>query len=479
MKPLPQSDPEFIRALGGDYFGYLLTNGAAMMGSLLLLPILTRALPAAELGLYSLIDAAFLLGATFSLLGLKFAYLYFYARTDPGQRRHLLGTTFAISTSAAGLSGLLLTGIFSHAGMMARLNSATLPEAWLLIPLMITAGWQTLLHTEQRAERQIIAAGLISITQVGIWLAASAYLVLLRDAGLGGLLTGQIIGQLAACLLALLALRKGRSWSQRFGWDAALVAPLVRYGMPMMLGLLLRYSLDSLSRFMLAAIVGIEAAADFLVAQRMAAIFDGLLALPFFAAWGGLVHHALKQPNAGGLLSRISLLVALACAGLILLLLVLQPWLFQLFASGPRPDLAGLFAMILLSKAVFVLRSPLAGGIFLTERTGWAVTNALVSLAAFLLCAWPAMAWGGAYGAALAVGIAYLFGSFLLVRQAQKQVPQTLSPEAFVLILGIPALVVAYSGNPGALGFLPPTGFVLLLLIGWRARRSIAVTNPL
>lgn len=477
MKRLPQTEADYLVALGRDYFGYLLTNGVTTLGSLLLLPIITRALAPEEIGLYGLVDAANLIAGTFSLLGLKFAYLYFHAQIHPPQRASLLGTAFAIVTFAAAAAGLLLTAIFSSDTAMAIFGAAALPHAWLLLPLMITGGWQTLLHTEQRAERQVKAAGLISITQLAIWLASSAVLVLHMDAGLPGIFIGQILGQVTACLLALLALRNGQRLADRFGWDSAQVAPLIRYGLPIMLGLVLRYSLDALSRFMLAAVAGIDAAADFLIASRMATLFDGLLAFPFFTAWGGLVHHALKHPQAPAILARTSGLAALACAALIWLLVLLQPWLFALLADGARPDLAGLFAMILLSKAVFVLRSPLGAGIYVTGKTGWAVTNTLISLAAFAMLAWPAMSLAGSYGAALAIFTANVIGCLFLIHDSQKLLRQPISATVFAAILGTPLLVIAGTLMPEWAKIISLPGLVLLLPLGLALWRNLTPTN--
>src|SRR3546814_3070262 len=45
-----------------------------------------------------------------------------------------------------------------------------------------------------------------------------------------------------------------------FRWQPAQIKALLRYGLPMMGSLMLRYSLDTLCRFLLAALVSIEAA---------------------------------------------------------------------------------------------------------------------------------------------------------------------------------------------------------------------------
>ncbi len=464
---------EYIRALRRDYGGYLISTGLLAMGNLALLPVITGYLTPAEIGLYSLVEAGTNLGVTLSLLGLKFAYLYHHAHTEAAERPHLLGTVVAISSASALLTGSLLGLLFGSHSLMALFDSTALPMPWLLPLLMLCGSWQTMLHTQRRAERRVALAGCIAILQLAVWLAASSYLVIALDAGLPGLFGGQIIGQCAACLLAFLVRPM-----PRFAFDPTRIRALVRYGVPLMLGLLLRYSLDSMARFMLAAWAGIALAGDYLIAMRVATLFEGLLALPFFTAWGGLVHHALKQPRAGEILSRVSDAALAASTLLVLLSLCLQPWLFEWLARDPRPDLAALFGMILLSKAIFVVKSPLGGGLLRTGRTGWSVHNNLLALAVFLPLAWPMITYGGATGGAAAIVIATLIALLRQAAESQqhcRQQPHRAAILAALIGLALPfAMAAGLPAQPGAWAGLIVAGIILL-----RLRGHHTATNPL
>src|SRR3546814_18435340 len=79
--------PAFAVALRHDYGSYLVSLGLISLGNIVLLPIITAYLSPADLGLYSLVETTMIQGITFSLLGLKFAYIYYYANAPRSEER--------------------------------------------------------------------------------------------------------------------------------------------------------------------------------------------------------------------------------------------------------------------------------------------------------------------------------------------------------------------------------------------------------
>jgi len=449
---------DFSRALGQDYLGYLLSNGLLTLGNLLLLPLIATALNPAEIGLYGLIETAQTQGATLSMLGLKFAYLYFYAHTPAPERHRLFGTATLVTGIMGCLAGLLLWAMFSSANFLSHFDATPLPAAWLLLPLMGFGALQTMILGELRAERRVGLAGMIGVGQLAVWLIAAAILVLHFDLGIAGLLGGQCIGVAGGAIAGLIAFLR----RQRFGFDIRSLMPQLRYGIPLMLGLMLRYALDSLCRFLLAAWISIEAAGQFMIAMRMTLLFEGLLMMPFFTAWGGLMHHALKSPDAPAVLSRISSLSIIAAAALVLLMLSFQPQLFTLLAHDASPGLAATFALVLLGKAVLMAKSPLTSGILKTGRTGWSIDNNLLSLGLFGLLIWPAIQYWGLAGAAAAMLAATILPTLTLARAAQRLCPQQLWREAWAMLI----LAAAASLALGVSGPLSPSAMLVLLAAG-------------
>lgn len=434
----PATAPEDLRgiaafdaALRRDGASYLVSLGLVNLGGVLMLPITTAWLSPAELGLTSLIETAMIQGITFSLLGLKFAYLYYYAHGDAADRGYLLGTTLLLSAVASLAGGLLLSGLFGSAAVMAHFNSAPLAQSWLLMPNLMLGAVQTILLTELRAARQAWLSGAVAVVQLALSLGSSLLLVAVWHLGITGLLLAQLVTGLLVDSAALYLMRR----RLRFRWQPAQMLVLLRYGVPMMGSLMLRYALDTISRFLLAALVSIEAAGAFLVANSVTSIFDSLLALPFFTAWGGLVHHALRQPEAPAIVGRAAMLALVLGGLLVLAMLAAQPWLFDLLAHGRMPEAAGLFALLLLSKAIMLVRSPLTAGILVTGRTGWATRNSLLGLVVFLVLIYPLARLWQAEGMAAALLLANAVAMAVLAAESWRHCRPRLDRTAALPVL--------------------------------------------
>jgi O-antigen/teichoic acid export membrane protein len=467
--------PAFDAALRRDYGSYLLSLGLINIGGLLMLPVVTAWLSAADLGLYSLVETARVQGITFSLLGLKFAYLYYYSKIPPEDRPGLFGVTLLLATAASLLGGLALWAVFGSASVMARFDSTPLPQAWLLVPLLMLGATQTILMTELRALRQAWLSGAIAFSQLVVGLAAGLLLLAVFDLGIAGLLFAELITGILVNAATLLLMRH----RLHFRWHTGQTLALLRYGIPMMGSLVLRYSLDTLCRFLLAALVSIEAAGTFLIASRVSSIFDSLLALPFFTAWGGLVHHALRQPAAPTIIGRASMLALGLSSLLVLAVLAARPWLFDLLAHDRMPAAAGLFALLLLSRAVMLVRSPLTSGILVTGQTGWATHNSLLGLAVFLVLIYPLARLWQAEGMAAALLIANSVATGALIAQSRQHCRPQIARSALLpvaLALTGAALSLTPAGRPAILAGLLGAALAGLLVV--RRRTRISDTEP-
>lgn len=420
---------DFTRALARDFSSYLFSLGLLQLGNLLILPVITAHLAAPQIGLYSLIETALLQGVTFSLLGLKFAYLYYYAQVVPEQRPRLLGTSLVLAAIASLVAGSLFAILFASPAIMRQFDSEPLPHSWLLLPLLLTGTAQTVLLTELRAARHVWLSGTIAAIQMGLYLLLAWILIAGQQAGLAGLLSAQVLAQIISSLSAFMLLRRRIAAA----FDTPQAWRLLRYGVPLMLGLMLRYSLDTLCRFLLAALVSIEAAGQFMIISSISVLFEAVLANPFYMAWGGLVHHALRRPEAGRILGRVSSIALAAGATVFLLMLACQPMLFALLVHDPMPGVAAAFALLLLSRLIMLARSPLTGGLLRTGRTGWAVSNTLLALAIFCATIYPAATFAGLTGMAGALLVANLIASTTLTVVAWRHCPQRLEPAALAL----------------------------------------------
>ena len=449
MTPPDSRDADTLRTLQRDTWGYVVSLGPLGLGGLALLPLMTQLLSPAQLGWMAVAEALLLPAGTLGMMGLKFAYLYRFARTTAAEQHTLLATCMALGGATSLACGLLVALLLTHPLLLAWMGwpgPAPMQHAWLLVLLVPVGTLQALLMTELRAQRRVRDTAIVSYAQLGVTLAASAWLTLVWPWGIDGFMAGQLLGQLFALAHTGWLLRGSLSQqglsdlpervAARVQADWAQAPALLRYGWPLTAGLLVRYGMDSLSRVMLAGLASLQAAADWLVVSRVLSVFDVLVANPFYMAWGGLVHHALRRPGAERVTSQVSRWALLASSLAAMLAAAAFVPLSQLMTGHARADLAWLFVLLLWGKWLALVKSPLCCGVQQTGHTGWALRNNALALVVFAPAAWGLVQlpppWGQAHGMAAAMLLATLAPAVLLYRQSQGIVHQRVGPAPWV-----------------------------------------------
>jgi O-antigen/teichoic acid export membrane protein len=443
---------EVLRTLKKDTWGYAISLGPLGLGGLALLPLMTQLLTPAELGWLAVAEALLLPAGTLGMMGLKFAYLYRFAHITPRQQQALMATCLALGGLISLACGLTVAALTIHPALLEAMGwegPVPLHHPWLLVLLVPTGTMQALLMTELRAQRALRGTAWVSYGQLAATLGATAGMTVGFGWGLDGFLGGQLVGQiwgLAQTALYLAARRRaqregdegreeeeGQAPSRSTQSDCAFWAEapaLLRYGWPLTAGLLVRYGMDSLSRVMLAGLASLQAAADWLVVSRLLSVFDVLVANPFFMAWGGLMHHVLRRPDAAQAIGSVSswALVSSSMAAVLMMSAFLP--LSQMMTGQARADLALLFVLLLWSKWLVLVKSPLCCGVQQSGQTDWALRNNALALLVFAPAGWLLMRlpppWGQAHGLAVAMLVATLIPTATLYSQSQRSVHQKL-----------------------------------------------------
>ncbi len=439
-----------LRTLQRDTWAYAVSLGLLGLGGLALLPLMTQVLSPAELGWLAVAEALMLPAGTLGMMGLKFAYLYRFAHITPQQQRHLMATCLALGSLislACGLAAMVLATHPAVLGLMGWNGGVPLQQPWLLAAQVPVGTAQALLMTELRAQRRVRETAVVSYVQLGATLAATAGFTWLLPWGLDGFMAGALVGQ-AVGLVGVWGVLWRPGWAARqegtIDIQAATVqwaeAPaLLRYGWPLTAGLLVRYGMDSLARLMLASWVSLEAAADWLVVSRVLSVFDVLVANPFLMAWGGLVHHVLRRPDAAEVASAVTRWTLMASSVAVLVMALAYAPLTELMSGRARPELGMLFVLLLWSKWVTVVKSPLCCGVQRSGETGWALRNNLWALVVFAAAAMPLvqlhLPWGYESGIAGALLAGTVVPSVFVFKQSQAEVRQTHERSDWVAVL--------------------------------------------
>ncbi len=453
-----------LRTLQRDTWAYAVSLGPLGLGGLALLPLMTQVLSPAELGWLAVAEALMLPAGTLGMMGLKFAYLYRFAHSTPQQRRHLMATCLALGSLislACGLAAMVLATHPALLGLMGWNGGVPLQQPWLLAAQVPVGTVQALLMTELRAQRRVRETAVVSYVQLGATLAATAVFAWLLAWGLDGFMAGALAGQVVGLVgvwgvlwWPSLANPQEQTKTTAAGTLQWAEAPaLLRYGWPLTAGLLVRYGMDSLARLMLAGWGSLEAAADWLVVSRVLSVFDVLVANPFFMAWGGLVHHVLRRPDAAEVASAVSRWTLMASSVAVLVMALAYAPITELMSGQARPDLGILFLLLLWAKWLVLVKSPMCCGVQRTGDTGWALQNNTLALGVFVTTALVLgdmpHAWShDANGVAAAMLVATVAPAMVLFRASQQLVRQRVGVGPWWVTAAVAAVSVGLAAAP-------------------------------
>jgi hypothetical protein len=449
---------QVLRTLQRDTWAYAVSLGPLGLGGLALLPLMTQVLSPAELGWLAVAEALMLPASTLGMMGLKFAYLYRFAHSTPQQQRHLMATCLALGSLislACGLAAMVLATHPALLGLVGWNGGVPLQQPWLLAAQVPVGTVQALFMTELRAQRRVRETAVVSYAQLGATLAATAGFTWLLPWGLDGFMAGALAGQVVG-LAGVWGVLWWPSWAaRRVGTSdtpAAMVqwaeAPaLLRYGWPLTAGLLVSYGMDGIARLLLAGWATVEAAAEWLVVTRVLSVFDVLVANPFFMAWGGLVHHVLRRPDAAEVARIVSRWTMLNSSVAVVVMVALDAPITVLMSGEAQPGLEMLFLLLLWSRWMAVVKSPLCCGVQRYGDTKWIFWNNLMSLAIFVLAMLSVRSletgMKPAICIATSVTLANLVQCAMLYRQSNKFLDQQHAATTWGILIA--AAVISFS----------------------------------
>jgi O-antigen/teichoic acid export membrane protein len=400
-----------IFALAGDSLVYWAGSAIIGVGNFILVPLYTRYLAPAEFGVYALVDIVVLIFVTVTQLGLRVSYLKWFADMGESRRGELLGSTLVAGALTASTGGVLLSmAVISPLGER-WLKIADSSFAWTLLPIVVLENLQGLLLTDLRARRKPGAFSASAVARLVAIVGASLWFIVVQKQGVTGVFLGRLVGDaVGVLLLAIFCLR-----STALRLARSIIAPMVRYGLPLMWSSLMAMMLDASGRYFLVHYSTLEQVGFYAAAIKIGNVFQILVYQPFGVAWGGLMFQIAKWPNARTIYSKIATYVLVLSLAAALILALFTPTLFTVFATPAYMPGMMVFPLILLTRAINIMEYPTSIGLYLSGRTRWFAlifsTGLGVSLVANLLLV-PAY---GMHGAAWAWFASWVVITILLV----------------------------------------------------------------
>jgi O-antigen/teichoic acid export membrane protein len=329
------------------YLKRLLSTGAAYQAgdivskalAIFTLPLYTRYVTTTQYGYAETLLTQVVLVSILLRLGVGEAFVRFwFDDDDPRRRARMTSTTVifvAATTTIAALIGVAWAGGLSQLQLGVRrpaLAACALLGLWAFTNLEIA---YSLLRVEERAKTYII----VSISNVGISIALTVYLVVFRHDGAEGLLLGNFAGS-TAVLLALWWIERRRIFGPLRAGAAAVGRPLRKmlgFGLPTVPADISVYALQVIDRAYLLRADSPAAAGLYAVAAKLATVVF-VAVRGFQYAWPPLAYSVTDDDEAARLYSLVTTYYLLATGVVVAGVALLGRWALLLLAA---PKYAG------------------------------------------------------------------------------------------------------------------------------------------
>lgn len=331
--------------------------------SLVVLPIYTRMLSPADYGALDMITVAGTLAALVVAMEVNQAIARLYGEAaEPSERRRMASTALWFTVAAYG--AMLLAALLASGPLSELLLGAGHETAFRIGAAFIAAtGIFYLVQNQLRVELRAKDYALLSLG----YAVATVTLGVLLGYVLGLGLTGVLIAQLAAALLAVAA----GAWRLRatftLSFDGAILREMLRFSLPLVPSGMATFLTLYANRLLLNAMISLEAVGLFGVAARIAGII-ALLTVGLQSSLTPLIYAHYKEPGTPAAIAGFfETFVAIALAGCLALGLF-APELLALLAEA-RYAPAGPYVMMLAPATLLSQAYIFFPGIAIARRT--------------------------------------------------------------------------------------------------------------
>ncbi len=391
-----------ITLLAKDTLLYGVISGLSRLSTLLLVPILTRALNAHD---YGVLDTAMMfsnIGLLVANAGIDSSIMYHYHNVDAHQRPLLVATGlwlragFGLVVAAV---CILCAPLFAGIVFESEVSVSWIAYAFLIVPFSLVVTYLLDVLRVQHERRWFFIA---SLCRIVLLLLVTVWIFNRPDGTVDGFLVGRVIPEISVgvLLLALLFIRKGGS-----SFSLASARTLLRYGLPFVPAAVMYLLLGLVDRWFLynsgySASVGYYAlAAKFGLIVMLFATSVQMAFFPFSMAVKG---HELSRD----FYARAFSLTMCSAIIIVLFLTVNLSWLVPLVGGNEYSFAVQPAGILALSSLFYVAYVFLSTGMNVGAKT----SLNLVSFGAALVTATAACALlvppFGIVGASIAIGLA-------------------------------------------------------------------------
>ncbi len=319
---------DLFRRLARTGFAYQAGEAVAKLIAVGLLPVYTRHLTRGDYGTADLLLTLVILVSIVIRLGLVEAFVrFYYVDADPVERdrvsRAATGLVL-IATTVAAVVAAVLAGPLSELVLGFRDSALMLITALGLWSFTNLEMAYAILRVDERA-RTFVRASLVN---VGLTVALSVYLVVVRDAGAKGLLLGNFAASTAVFLGLLWVLRHRIS----LRIDRARLPLLLRFGLPTVPAEVSVFALNIVDRAYLYRVESQGTAGLYSLAVKLSAVVI-FATRAFQYAWPPLAYSIRDDDEARRFYALVATYYVLVAGGVVAALTLLGRWAVRLLAA--------------------------------------------------------------------------------------------------------------------------------------------------
>lgn len=409
----------FARLIRQSGLYALLAMGVKASG-LIILPLYVNLLPTAAFGQFELLDTTARFAILIADLGVASGLLRFMTTKEHEAWRPALPFTALVTAGAA--SAVLLGACWAFAPALSRLLLADPAAAPLVRLTALYAGFKVLsyiplmvLRTQERVGWYVTA----TLAEVAVLVVAVLVLLVRLERGLLGVMEAYAVSAGAAAVVLVGVLLARVPW--RF--DLAILRPLMRFGVPMVLAALAAQFMNLGDRYLLAAFTDVETVGVYGWAARLAGVLNMLFVSSFQLAFGVLGLKVLAEAEDRVSIYRRTFRHYVIWTGWSVLGLSLLAYDFTALVARKEMYLAGEpyvlpLALGFLGYGVYYIMSNVLFRSGQTAAIAWMVFAAALVNAALNAVLIPVF---GGLGAALATAVAYFALALLCARAGHRQ----------------------------------------------------------
>lgn len=424
------------RTAAGAFGWSILNTALSRLGTLVVGIVLARILGPTEFGTFAVALVALLAVLSFNELGVSLAIVRWERNPDT-----IVGTVNALST---GGSVLLFATLYVTAPDVARLLGA--PDAAGIIQLMsvsvvfsgIVAGPAALLQRQFRQRRRLV------IDQTVTWSGTAVSLGLaLAGFGAWSLAWGRIVGTLVGVVLFVHATRP-----YRWHIDRSLVAPLLRFGLPLAGASMVVFAVGYLELVAVGATLGATALGFFVLAFNLASWPVNMLSQPLRNVAPAVFSRLQGDPVAmGGSFTMLLRAAATVSLPVCLVAAAASSEVVSFVYGAAWAPAAPVFRVLVLVAALRILCELSYDFLVVLRRTGLLLLVQLVWLAALAPAVVLAARQRGVVGVAVAELLVVLLVVLPLYLATLRGAGIRLASLARAVIQPLLAAVVAAGGT--------------------------------